>query len=284
MKGEPTPAWDHGTRGSSPFWLGEGRVPSENVATPELVAFGVGEPGFLQAGRGSAVGKPEQSTTAPPLRSFLVFHSRWDVLRLLQCGSRLKPFNWLKANQPTGSIYRAQLGVKRCSGICLLVGASGKGLGCSLTLEPVIIIYPDILVSQIAISVDEGVLNTRFASCWIILPVRSCLLWRDEPSSRAPPFLLGYQGYLTPSETPSTSGIRLDNIWHFDTFWPIHFLSTLIIQNLLDGWTCPQYPSHFSWLQYPLRFHTFSLHVGSLICSIGAIFINIYPILITYIL
>ena len=42
MKGEPTPAWDHGTRGSSPFWLGEGRVPSENVATPELVAFGVG--------------------------------------------------------------------------------------------------------------------------------------------------------------------------------------------------------------------------------------------------
>ena len=59
-----------GTRGSSPFWLGEGRVPSENVATPELVAFGVGEPGFLQAGRGSAVGKPEQSTTAPPLRSF----------------------------------------------------------------------------------------------------------------------------------------------------------------------------------------------------------------------
>ena len=33
--------------------------------------------------------------------------------------------------------YRAQLGVKRCSGICLLVGTSGKGLGCSLTLEPV---------------------------------------------------------------------------------------------------------------------------------------------------
>ena len=66
MKGEPTPAWDHGTRGSSPFWLGEGRVPGENVATLEIVVFGVGEPGFLQAGRGSAVG----STTAPPLRSF----------------------------------------------------------------------------------------------------------------------------------------------------------------------------------------------------------------------
>ena len=56
---------------------------------------------------------------------------------------------WLKAQaiqlaqgpiKPTGSIYRAQLGVKRCSGICLLVGTSGKGLGCSLTLEPVIII------------------------------------------------------------------------------------------------------------------------------------------------
>ena len=29
--------WAYGTRGSSPFWLGEGRVPSENVATPELV-------------------------------------------------------------------------------------------------------------------------------------------------------------------------------------------------------------------------------------------------------
>ena len=70
MKGEPTPAWDHGTRGSSPFWLGEGRVPGENVATLEIVVFGVGEPGFLQAGRGSAVGKSAQSTTAPPLRSF----------------------------------------------------------------------------------------------------------------------------------------------------------------------------------------------------------------------
>ena len=39
MKGEPTPAWDHGSRGSSPFWLGEGRVPSGNVATPELVVL-----------------------------------------------------------------------------------------------------------------------------------------------------------------------------------------------------------------------------------------------------
>ena len=73
-----------------------------------------------------------------PTEVFLSFHSRWDVLRLLQL--------WLKAQaiqlaqgpiKPTGSIYRAQLGVKRCSGICLLVGTSGKGLGCSLTLEPV---------------------------------------------------------------------------------------------------------------------------------------------------
>ena len=73
-----------------------------------------------------------------PTEVFLSFHSRWDVLRLLQL--------WLKAQaiqlaqgpiKPTGSIYRAQLGVKRCSGICLLVGTSGEGLGCSLTLEPV---------------------------------------------------------------------------------------------------------------------------------------------------
>ena len=74
MKGEPTPAWDHGTRGSSPG----GRASSHrgNVATPETVVFGVGEPGFLQAGRGNAVGKHAQSTTAPPLRSFQNFHSR----------------------------------------------------------------------------------------------------------------------------------------------------------------------------------------------------------------
>ena len=73
MKGEPTPAWDYGTRGSSPFWLGEGRVPRGNVATPEAFVFGVGEPGFLQAGRGSAVGKHAQCTAATPLRSFLKF-------------------------------------------------------------------------------------------------------------------------------------------------------------------------------------------------------------------
>ena len=40
------------------------------MATPEIVVFGVGEPGFLQAGKGSAVGKHAQSTTAPPLKSF----------------------------------------------------------------------------------------------------------------------------------------------------------------------------------------------------------------------
>ena len=53
--------------------------------------------------------------------------------------------------KPTGSIYRAQLGVKRCSGICLLVGTSGKGLGCSLTLEPVISIS-DLILPYLAVS------------------------------------------------------------------------------------------------------------------------------------
>ena len=99
MKGEPTPAWDHGTRGSSPFWLGEGRVPGGNVATPEIVVFGVGEPGFLQAGRGSAVGKHAQSTTATPLRSFLKFSQslrRPPTVATMAQGSR--------ANQLTGSI------------------------------------------------------------------------------------------------------------------------------------------------------------------------------------
>ena len=46
----------------------------------------------------------------------------------------LKPSHSIgsRANQLTGSIYRAQLGVKRCTCICLLVGTSGKGLGHSL--------------------------------------------------------------------------------------------------------------------------------------------------------
>ena len=65
LKAEPTPAWDHRARGSSSFWQGEGRVPGRNVAALELVVFGVGEPGFLQAGRESADGKLAQSTTAP---------------------------------------------------------------------------------------------------------------------------------------------------------------------------------------------------------------------------
>ena len=57
---------DLGARGSSPFWLGEGQVPRGDVATPITCCLGVHEPGFLQAGRGSAVGKIAQSTTAPP--------------------------------------------------------------------------------------------------------------------------------------------------------------------------------------------------------------------------
>ena len=128
MKGEPTPVWDHGTRGSSPFWLGEGRVPRGNMATPEAVVFGVGEPGFLQAGRGSAVGKTAQSTTAPPLRSFKFF----TVVETSSdcCNMAQGPINWLAQD------HRAQSGVNRCTCICLLVGTSGKGLGRSL--KPVV--------------------------------------------------------------------------------------------------------------------------------------------------
>lgn len=73
MKGEPTPAWDYGTRGSSPFWLGEGRVPRGNVATPEAFVFGVGEPGFLQAGRGSAVWETCTEYHCTPTKVFLKF-------------------------------------------------------------------------------------------------------------------------------------------------------------------------------------------------------------------
>ena len=73
MKGEPTPAWDYGTRGSSPFWRGEGRVPRGNVATPEAFVFGVGEPGFLQAGRGSAVWETCTEYHCTPTKVFLKF-------------------------------------------------------------------------------------------------------------------------------------------------------------------------------------------------------------------
>ena len=120
MKGEPTPAWDYGTRGSSPFWLGEGRVPRGNVATPEAFVFGVGEPGFLQAGRGSAVWETCTEYHCTPTKVFLKFSQ----------SLRRPPTvaTWLKITEPN-------LGVKRCSSICLLVGTSGKGLG--LTVEPV---------------------------------------------------------------------------------------------------------------------------------------------------
>ena len=82
------------------------------MATPEIVVFGVGEPGFLQAGRGSAVGKHAQSTTAPPLRSFLriftVVETSSDCCNLAQgsshsIGSRPNSTDWLNLPSPTWS-------------------------------------------------------------------------------------------------------------------------------------------------------------------------------------
>ena len=58
--------------GSSSFWRGEGRVPGGNVATLELVVFGVGEPGFLQAGKGEVL---------------LSFHSRGEPSDCRDVGS-----------------------------------------------------------------------------------------------------------------------------------------------------------------------------------------------------
>ena len=131
MKGEPTPAWDYGTRGSSPFWLGEGRVPRGNVATPEAFVFGVGEPGFLQAGRGSAVWETCTEYHCTPTKVFLKFSQ----------SLRRPPTvaTWLKGQSTDWLKHRAQSGVKRCTCICLLVGTSGKGLGHSL--KPVIIFH-----------------------------------------------------------------------------------------------------------------------------------------------
>ena len=139
MKGEPTPAWDHGTRGSSPFWLGEGRVPRGNVATPEAFVFGVGEPGFLQAGRGSAVWETCTEYHCTPTKVFLSFSQSLRRPPTVAMCLKAQAIQLAQGPiKPTGSIYRAQIGVKRCSGICLLVETSGKGLGCSLTLEPLV--------------------------------------------------------------------------------------------------------------------------------------------------
>ena len=102
LKGEPTPAWDHGARGSSSFWQGEGRVPGENVAALELVAFSVGEPEFLQAGRGSADGKLAQSTTAPT-KVFFKFSQSLRRPPTAGCNFGSSHSIGSSANQPTGS-------------------------------------------------------------------------------------------------------------------------------------------------------------------------------------
>ena len=106
MKGEPTPAWDHGTRGSSPFWLGEGRVPGGNVATPEIVVFGVGEPGFLQAGRGSAVWETYTEYHCTPTKVFFkvftVVETSSDCCNLAQAIqlAQGQSTDWLKITEP----------------------------------------------------------------------------------------------------------------------------------------------------------------------------------------
>ena len=72
----------------------------------------------------NAVGKSAQSTTAPPLRSFFKFFTVVETSSDC-CNLAQGPINRLAQD-------RAQLGVKRCSRICFLVGTSGKGLGRSL--------------------------------------------------------------------------------------------------------------------------------------------------------
>ena len=69
------------------------------------------------------------------LKFFTVVETSSDCCNLAQ-GSRLKPFNWLKGqSNQLAQFTEPNSGVKRCSSICLLVGTSGTGLGCSLTLE-----------------------------------------------------------------------------------------------------------------------------------------------------
>ena len=102
MKGEPTPAWDHGTRGSSPFWLGEGRVPSENVATLELVVFGDWGTWIPASRKGECGWEASTEYHCTPTKVFLKFsQSLRRPPTVANYGSRLKPFNWLKG-RPTG--------------------------------------------------------------------------------------------------------------------------------------------------------------------------------------
>ena len=136
MKGEPTPAWDHGTRGSSPFWLGEGRVPSENVATLELVVFGDWGTWIPASRKGECGWEASTEYHCTPTKVFLKFSQslrRPPTVATMAQGSSHSIGS--RADQLAGSIYRAQLGVKRCTRICLLVGTSGRGLG---TVEPVV--------------------------------------------------------------------------------------------------------------------------------------------------
>ena len=85
--------------GLRPSGWGKGEFPEETWPPLKLLFLVLGEPGFLQAGRGSAVGKHAQSTTATPLRSFFKFSQslrRPPTVATMAQGSR--------ANQLTGSI------------------------------------------------------------------------------------------------------------------------------------------------------------------------------------
>ena len=70
MKGESTPVWDHGSRGSSPFWLGEGRVPSGSVAAPELVVLVLRNLDSCEQEGGVRLGKNSTEYHCTPTRTF----------------------------------------------------------------------------------------------------------------------------------------------------------------------------------------------------------------------
>ena len=73
------------------------------MATPETVVFGVGEPGFLQAGRGSAVWETCTEYHCTPTKVFLKFSQslrRPPTVATLAQGSRANQTNWLKITEP----------------------------------------------------------------------------------------------------------------------------------------------------------------------------------------
>ena len=83
-------------------------------------------------------------------------------------GSRANQTNWLNLPSPTWS--------ERRSGICLLVGTSGKGLGCSLTLEPVVSFCPLCKNWRTTrLEQQTGHLRSRRSSRCVICPVRRAL-------------------------------------------------------------------------------------------------------------